>query len=77
MSKRIIDVCCGSKMFWFDKDNEDVEFCDNRVVPLTEYYPKRFIEVSPDTVSCLHLDRIFSCKIKRSNLTHKAPRLCF
>lgn len=50
MSKRIIDVCCGSKMFWFDKDNADVEFCDNRVVPLTEYYPKRFIEVSPDTV---------------------------
>lgn len=50
MSKRIIDVCCGSKMFWFDKNNADVEFCDNRVVPLTEYYPKRFIEVSPDTV---------------------------
>ena len=30
MSKRILDPCCGSKMFWFDKDNQDVLFCDNR-----------------------------------------------
>ena len=28
--KRIIDVCCGSKMFWFDKDNPFVEFMDIR-----------------------------------------------
>ena len=48
--KRIIDVCCGSKMFWFDKNNPDVEFCDNRELPLTEYYPGRYIEVNPDTV---------------------------
>lgn len=48
--KRIIDVCCGSKMFWFDKQNPDVEFCDKRVLPPTEYYPGRYIEISPDTV---------------------------
>lgn len=48
--KRIIDVCCGSKMFWFNKDNPDVEFCDKRVVPRTQWEPGRYIEVKPDTV---------------------------
>ena len=48
--KRIIDVCCGSKMFWFNKENPDVEFCDIRELPKTEYYPGRYIEISPDTM---------------------------
>lgn len=30
MNKKIIDVCCGSRMFWFDRQNPNVEFCDNR-----------------------------------------------
>ncbi len=50
MSKRVIDACCGSKMFYFDKHNPDVEFCDIRQLPRTEYYPGRYIEISPDTV---------------------------
>ena len=29
-SKRILDVACGSRMFYFDKDNPDVVFMDNR-----------------------------------------------
>lgn len=33
--KRILDACCGSKMFWFDKNNPDVEFCDIRRLPKT------------------------------------------
>lgn len=37
-------------MFWFDKENPDVEFCDIRELPKTEYYPGRYIEISPDTV---------------------------
>ena len=48
--KPILDVACGSKMFWFDKNNPNVEFCDNRIVPYHEYYPKRYIEIKPDTV---------------------------
>lgn len=48
--KRILDVACGSKMFWFDKNNPDVEYCDNRIVEKQEYYPHRYIEVNPDTV---------------------------
>ena len=49
-SKRILDIACGSKMFWFNKHNPDVEFCDNRTIPYHEYYPHRYIEISPDTV---------------------------
>ena len=49
--KRIIDVTCGSKMMWFDKNNPDVEFCDIRNVPLHEYYPNRYLEVNPDTIA--------------------------
>lgn len=30
MGKKIIDVCCGGRMFWFDKNNPDVVFMDNR-----------------------------------------------
>ena len=28
--KRILDACCGSRMFWFNKENPDVEFVDIR-----------------------------------------------
>ena len=49
-TKPIIDVCCGSKMFWFDNNNQNVEFCDNRRVLRKEYYPGRYIEINPDTV---------------------------
>ena len=48
--KPIIDACCGSKMFWFDRNNQNVEFCDIREVPYHEYYPKQYIEIKPDTV---------------------------
>ena len=30
MSKEVLDPCCGSKMFWFDKDNPKVLFTDIR-----------------------------------------------
>lgn len=50
MSKRVLDVACGSKMFYFDKNNPDVEYCDKRTVARHEYYPHRYIEIKPDTV---------------------------
>ena len=28
--KPILDACCGSRMFWFDKDNPNVDFMDIR-----------------------------------------------
>lgn len=32
MTKKILDVCCGSKMFWFNKDRTDTVYMDNRVL---------------------------------------------
>jgi len=29
-NKKILDPCCGSKMFWFDRENPDVLFGDIR-----------------------------------------------
>lgn len=49
-TKPIIDVCCGGRMFWFDKHNRSVEFCDKRVVDKHEFYPNRYFEIDPDTV---------------------------
>ena len=30
--KKILDVCCGSKMFWFQKNRDDTVYMDNREV---------------------------------------------
>lgn len=30
--KYILDACCGSRMFWFDKSNKNTVFMDNRVL---------------------------------------------
>ena len=29
-NRKILDVCCGSRMFWFDKNNKNVIFSDIR-----------------------------------------------
>lgn len=43
----ILDVCCGSRMFYFNKDNEDVIFGDIRVFS-GELCDGRKLEISPD-----------------------------
>lgn len=48
--KPIIDVCCGSRMFWFDKRNPAVVFMDNRVVEQT-LCDGRKLEIKPDLVA--------------------------
>lgn len=50
MNKRILDPCCGSKMFWFDKNNPDVEFCDIRRLHTT-LCDGRKLDVKPDTIA--------------------------
>lgn len=50
MDKKILDVCCGSKMFWFDKNREDTVYMDIR-----EYEDilcdGRKLEIKPDIVA--------------------------
>ena len=47
---KILDACCGSKMFWYDKNNEDVTFVDNR-----EFYEElssgHVVNVNPDILA--------------------------
>ena len=49
-SAKILDVCCGGRMFYFNKNDERVLFCDKRVLPTVELCDGRKFEVSPDVV---------------------------
>lgn len=54
MSKKIIlDACCGSRMFWFDKKNPNVLFIDKRSETVTakDRDKIRTIEVKPDVIA--------------------------
>ena len=46
---KILDVCCGGRMFYFDKNDTRVLFCDNRKFETTLCDGRKF-EVSPDVV---------------------------
>lgn len=50
MNKKIIDVCCGGKHFWFDKNNPIVEFCDKRNDGEIQLCNGQIINISPDTI---------------------------
>ena len=50
MSKIILDACCGSRMFWFDKKNPLVEFVDIRKESHI-LCDGRKLEIKPDTVA--------------------------
>lgn len=45
--KVILDACCGSRMFWFDKQNPNVVFSDNRELETT-LCDGRALVIKPD-----------------------------
>ena len=47
--KPILDACCGSRMFWFDKNNPMALFMDNRELDDT-LCDGRSLQVKPDVV---------------------------
>mgnify|MGYP003818444899 CR=1 FL=1 len=47
---RILDACCGSKMFWFDKNHEDVLYMDNRQLNTT-LCDGRVLNINPDVIA--------------------------
>ena len=54
--KKILDACCGSRMFWFDKQNHEVLFIDKRSETVTakdssQKSGLRTIEVKPDLIA--------------------------
>lgn len=48
--KRVLDACCGSRMFWFDKQNSDTVYMDNRELEDT-LCDGRALKVKPDIVA--------------------------
>ena len=49
MDKQILDVCCGSRMFWFDKHNSQTVFMDNRILHDT-LCDGRTLDIEPDII---------------------------
>lgn len=47
--KDVLDACCGSKMFWFDKENPLVVFQDKRELD-TNLCDGRQLVVTPDVI---------------------------
>ena len=54
--KPILDVCCGGKMFYFDKDNKSVLFCDKR------YFETKFNKVGGEGLFSVKPDMIVDFK---------------
>lgn len=48
--ERVLDACCGSRMFWFDKQHEDTIFMDKRELSTT-LSDGRKLEVKPDVIA--------------------------
>lgn len=76
MDMKILDVCCGGKMFWFDKDSPIVEFCDIRKENM-ELCDGRTFDVNPDTIcdfrNLPHNSNIFDMVVfDPPHLNHKA-----
>ena len=49
-NKIILDVCCGGRMFWFDKKNPNALYLDNRIMPAKKMSNGATLEVAPDMV---------------------------
>ncbi|MCK0201322.1 class I SAM-dependent methyltransferase [Ornithobacterium rhinotracheale] len=49
-NKKILDVCCGGKMFWFNKYNSNVLFSDIREEEHS-LCDGRFFEIKPDVIA--------------------------
>lgn len=50
LSKQILDPCCGSRMFWFQKEHQLTLFCDQREEEHV-LCDGRTLKVSPDMVA--------------------------
>lgn len=65
----ILDVCCGSRMFYFNKNNPHVLFADNRKLKTTfkDKDKDRHLEIKPDVIHDFtdmpYPDKSFKCVI--------------
>jgi 23S rRNA G2069 N7-methylase RlmK/C1962 C5-methylase RlmI len=47
--KRILDACCGSRMFWFNRNHPDTIYMDNRELETTLCDGRQLV-VAPDVI---------------------------
>lgn len=47
---KILDACCGSRMFWFNKEHESALYMDNRTLDTTLCDGRKLV-VNPDIVA--------------------------
>lgn len=56
-NKKILDVCCGGRMFWFDKSNPDTLYLDKRTLKKEKLTNGQTFGIAPDVVMDFrHLD---------------------
>ena len=50
--KKVLDVCCGTKGMWFDKNDSRVLYIDNRQITYTDAKSRAYkkLEIKPDIV---------------------------
>lgn len=48
--KKVLDACCGGRMFWYDKHDERALFVDKRYVPPTRLKNRQTFSIVPDAV---------------------------
>jgi SAM-dependent methyltransferase len=57
MDEKILDVCCGGRMFWFDKKHPNALYVDNRTLAPKKLTNGATLTVAPDKVMDFrHLD---------------------
>ena len=52
MMKKVLDVCCGARGMWFDKEDERALYLDKRCETHTNHYPSgtKSMTISPDII---------------------------
>ena len=48
--KKILDACCGGKMFWFNKNHPNALYVDRRTLPKEKLCNGQLFEVNPDKI---------------------------
>lgn len=48
---KILDVACGSKMFWYDKNNKNTLYVDKRMVLNEKLCDGRNLTICPDKIA--------------------------
>lgn len=65
-----MDACCGSRMFWFDKENPNVTFMDNRELEDTLCDGRKLV-IKPDIVGDFRKYHIRMILLTLLCLTHR------